>query len=497
MTDFSQPQRMSKSAFVIILLNTFRALIGVLFFYAIIGISKSESADSTISILLRALVLLGVGMGIAAIIALGSYLTKKFYIKDGSLIFSHGLFRRENLTIPLDRIHSLRTKRGLFYRLCGMRGIVFDTLASKAAEVELILDEADWQNMLKIIERGDPGLPPDLPEDVAAHNPTIRFSNKALVLDGLCQNHLKGFAILFGFLAVIYDRINDFTDNAVDTITDYTVSHFDISAITLPGIIGAVAGLYILVALLWLGKVVMRYYDMTLTVDKKNLTFDRGLFSRTTNRFSPNKVCTIWVKRNFPEKRFGLCTMMLKQAINVTAEKEDDILKVYGKDFSGRFLQWWLGADYAASAEIASAKSGRGVMLHEAWRPFVVALAATLILCHFDLFSWTVLPMLYLMVMLLKGFCAMRRSRIALRESYILIDNGSFAEISNYIKYDNIQVARICRTPLTRWSHRVTLRLSTSGTTFNMRSLKEKDARLIYELLMWKAERGMSPSSGL
>lgn len=82
----------------------------------------------------------------------------------------------------------------------------------------------------------------------------------------------------------------------------------------------------------------------------------------------------------------------------------------------------------------------------------------------------------------------MRHSRIELKPTYCIIHNGSFAETANYIKYSEIEVVGIFRSPLTRRTHRVSLALSTSGTTFFVRSLKEEEAALIRELLLLNAE---------
>ena len=63
---------------------------------------------------------------------------------------------------------------------------------------------------------------------------------------------------------------------------------------------------------------------------------------------------------------------------------------------------------------------------------------------------------------------AVRRSRITLKEDYIEIHNGKFADIRNYVKYSNIEVVRL------------------KATSFTLRSLQEQEAREIYEQLVNK-----------
>ena len=80
-----------------------------------------------------------------------------------------------------------------------------------------------------------------------------------------------------------------------------------------------------------------------------------------------------------------------------------------------------------------------------------------------------------------------RTSRhIVLKEDYVEIHSGSFAAVTDYFKYSNIEVVRLKSTPFTPYYHRVSLFISTNGSSFVVRSLKEDEAREIYELLLCK-----------
>lgn len=485
MTDFSAPHRMSPSAFVIIFIKSIKSIIGtsILLIFANI-----YDADSIIgNVWLRILAILAISAALALMVSFAQYYHKKFYIKDGYLIFTHGIIQRETASIPLDRIHSLRTKQGVWYRLLDLKGIVIDTLALREEEIELILDEGDWQRLLQRIRQEE--QPKATTEPPAYRTDTVRrFANKNLLLDALCQNHLKGMAILGGFLSIIFGHLNDIPYNTFDIIDNYAESYFDEIAADPLRIVPVLATVYVIVLLLWIGRALLRYYDMSLTYDRKLLTFTHGLLSRASSRFAFDKVCTIWVKRNFLEKRFGLCTLRLRQALNVTAKKEEDNLKLYGADSSSFFLAWWLGEDYRIAPDIITSKSGKGVFVHSLLPDLLLSVAATAVLCYFNLYVWTSVPAIYLLISVVKGIMAMRHSKITLKDSYIVVYGGRFAEIENYIKYRNIEVVKIRSTPFTRWFHRVTLSISTAGSNFSVRSLKVDEAKLIYELLLFKAE---------
>ncbi|MDE6291852.1 MAG: hypothetical protein K2M16_09995, partial [Muribaculaceae bacterium] len=133
---------------------------------------------------------------------------------------------------------------------------------------------------------------------------------------------------------------------------------------------------------------------------------------------------------------------------------------------------------------IISARSGKGVFFrYVALRGLVAVGIAVGLICS-GLYAWSLLPLSYFVVLFPKGFFEMRHSRIELKPTYCIVYNGSFAETAHYIKYSDIEVVRIGRSPITKKTHRLSLAVSTSGTTFIVRSLREKDAVLIRELIL-------------
>lgn len=487
-TDFSHPQRMNIGAFFIIMMKIIYHLIlptAAIGFYKIITTNINNNGNLATGIL----IMIGVCLGLSIIFGLISYFPKKFYIKDGNLIFIHGLIDRENTCVPLDRVHSLRTKRGIWYRLLNMRGIVFDTLASRQEEIELILSESEWKSILYLIEKGEKQQPTSLSES-PEYNPThlVQYSTNNLLLAALCQNHLKGMAVLGSLLGVVISNFDDLPKDATLTMASHLNAYFE-DLITSPfRIMLLFAIIYIVILLLWLGKILLRYYDMTMKYDKNLLTFTYGMLTRSSCRFFRDKICTIWIKHNFLEKKFGFCTLVLKQALNATAQKEEDNLKLYGSDSSSFFLKWWLGEGYANDKGLLSARSGKGLFFRVIFLRILLTIVISICFYCSQMYLWLIVPLLYLPYTLFRGLLAMRHSKISIRSSYLIIHNGALAEMSNFIKYSNIEVVRIRQTPLTKWFHRVSLVVSTSGTTFCVRSIKGDTAKHIYDFLLYKTE---------
>lgn len=489
--DFSAPRRMSKSAFVIFFVKALRSYASLILVLLAVRIFDSSNENSIMEYIIIVLSYLAGFFAISLITAFLNFYFKKYYVEDGNLIFIHGVIQHERTSIPLDKIQSLRTKSGLIYRMLDMKGVSFDTLASRTEEIELILDDDDWNALLSRVETQE-----NTQEEVqetetteqedTANSKTVKLevSNLNLIKGALCQNHLKGMAVLFGVLATLYNQIISVNDKAAKYFIDYVDTHADSSAFSVTAVFTVILLLYIVILILWLGKVFLQYFNMDIRMGEKQLFFESGLITRNSSRFSFDKVCTLYVKRNIIENCLGCCTIMVRQALNATDEKKGADVKIYGSSHDGNFLSWWLGKDYSSSPTVISARSGYGLLGYTIRFDILISLAVAIVLCYYGQYIWLFAPIAYMLVSLAKGLLAVRRSHITLKEDYMEISNGKFAEICNYVKYDNIEVVRMVSTPFTPYYHRVKLVISTNGTSFAIRSLKEQEAKEIYELLL-------------
>lgn len=475
---------MSRSALVIFFANSLKAYANMFLFVLLLNIFSSARQRSLAKTVIAVLATVGLCLLLAAVTALGKYFFRKYYIDGGNLIFIHGFLQKETTSIPLDKIHTLRTKRGPIYRLLDMRGVSFDTLASKSSEIELILDESDWKMLFERVESQEQVLQetPQTPREE-----TIRPGNLSLIRGALCQNHLQGMAILSGFLYTIYSQVPALQDRAASYAAEL-VTHLPSLSTTLT----VLAALYLTILLLWIGKVFIRYYGMEIRISDNLLTFESGLFSRNSSRFSYDKICTVYVKQNILEKWFRCSSVSLIQAFNATDEKKGSDVRIYGSTDAPRLLDWWLGSGYASSAVTASARCGYGLFLHTVRTDLLIIAAAVAAICIYAPPAWLLLPALYLPAAIAKGLLAVRRGRIILREDYLEIHDGRLADKRHYIKYSSIEAVRLDSTPFTPISGRRILRISTNGTSFAVRSLDGHQAGLVRELLL-----AMSENSGV
>ena len=503
--DFSQPRRMSTSAFAIFFVKTLRKWSNHFLLLLVYVHFKWSKTLPWYTLTLRMLAVVGCVVIAAGAMAFVSFYFKRYYVENGNLIFMHGVLKKQTTSMPLHKIQSTRTRQGLIYRLLDMKGVTFDTLASQSEEVEMILDEADWQAMLCQIETGEnkaictqPSIKEETCAEEALRTPAsdaapkaastaetrLTFKNLNLIKGAFCQNHLRGFVLLVWALIMVIDQLSSVDEEVVTGAFDYADAHIHLW--TWPMFLLAIAGTYLGILLLWMSKVFLRYFDMDLRIDGQQLFFESGLLSRNSCRFTHNKICTIYVKQNFLEKALHCNTLMLHQALNATDEHQGADVKIYGSDVAPQLLNWWLGTNYASSAPVAEAQSGKGVIGYMLRLPLLLCVVLGIVLCHFELYYWLALPAFYLLLTVGRGFLAAHRSRIVLKEDYVEVHSGQLAAERHYFKYEHIEVVRLVASPFTPVSHRVCLQLSTNGTDYMIRSLKEHEARYIYEQLLLK-----------
>ena len=506
---------MGAGAFLIMFLKNGRKLVGA-FFAAIVILFFKEGDNTLVDILIKVAIVVSSITGLALVTAFFSYFPLKFYIRDDKLIFSRNMLAQTTTSIPTSRIHTLRTRRGLAYRLLGVRGVSFDTLASDGEELELILSEKDWEALLRAVRNSETyaatkGLTVPPPVPVAEKKLTV--SNADIIKGALCQNHLRSFAVLSAILFPVLDNINQIDGDAAGQAIDYIESNAADLMPTPTAVLFFLAALYILVAVLWTGKTIFRYGNMTITEVRDRLVFKFGLISNYTCRFARDKVTIITVRQNPLEKALRFQTVRIRQALNTVGRKGENEVYIYGSRLGSGLLDWWLGGKPAAQAQRAkgtslhwlgpeatetgsvqeTARSGFGIFYRSFIPQLLIALSIGFVLYHFDMAAYAIgLCTTYIIFAAVRAVMARRHSGIALCDGYVLVNGGNIARISSYLKYEAVESVRLKCTPFTRFTGRVSLSIGTNADVLTIRSLKNIEACSIRARILGCADQSRS-----
>lgn len=500
MNDFSTPRRMGGSAFVLLFLKNFKEYIALPVIFLGYKLYQDYGNKSPREIFLAVTAIFAATIAIALFVAFAGYYFKKFQIKGDKLIFSYGFLSKNTTSIPLSKVHTLRTKKGLFYQLLDIRGISFDTLATNMQELELILDEHDWQNLLVDIKKGEnlsdrPVLSDQSNQTYwsesisSSTEETVRVSNSNIIKGALCQNHLKGFAVLAALLFSLLDNINQFGEDAYERIFNYIDDQASAAILTPLQWVCLFAVIYLVVILLWTGKIALRYGNMLLNLTKNRISMESGLISRFTCRIPRDKATILKIKQNPLEKLFGCKTVSLLQASNASMTKDGGDIRIYGSNLAARLLAWWLGdANRASSSPLLSAQSGMGIFFRRLIPNLIAALAAALALIHFqETILAIAVGVSYALITAVRAAMAWRHSSIDLHNEYLQINCGNVARIRKYIRYKDLESVSLTQTPFTPYTKRVSLVLSTNAETSSVASLNMDAANKIRNLIFTKA----------
>ena len=469
MTDFSTPRRMSPGAFVIMFLKSFKDIVGAAFVALVYMLYNSH--DSGGRLFWKFALAAGIILTYSLAVAFTKYYFRKFHIEGDKLIYTRGLAEKQTTSIPLSRIHTLRTKRGLVYRLLSMRGVAFDTLASDKQEVELILDERDWQMLLERVSKGENfahitddsvALPPPVKDD------TRNISNLNILKGALCQNHLKGFAVLATVTLALFDKISQIDDNATDRIIEYIGTHAGDVMPTAWQCLCLLVAIYLIVMALWTGKIALRYGNMTLRMTDNLLTIESGLVSRFTCRLAREKTTVLTIKRNPLEKIAGCQTISLHQAENATDSKNEGGIRIYGSNLGDELLAWWLGNNRTFIPHLLLAVGGAALIMISTKLALAAVMAGAV----------------YAAIAAVRAAMAWKHSSIELKESYMKINRGNIACIREYIRYRDIQSVAIASTPFTPYTGRVSLNVSTNAGCATVPSLAMDEALAIRNYIL-------------
>lgn len=494
--DFSSPRRMSPSAIFILFLRTSRSFFGASFitiFYLFIH----SYDDSPLRILIKMAVCIGVIIAIAFLAAFLRYYFTKFHIEGAKLVYAHGYINRRTSEIPLENIHAMTTKRGWIYRLLEMRGLTFDTFADDLQGAELILDETDWRLLLDRVSKGEEiAEASDTPSPAATYeSPATKVPNSEIIKAALCQNHLRGFAILAALLIPLYDKITQLGDDTTERIYTYLDDHTPDLVITGWQWFIVLVIIYLTVAILFTSRTLLINWDTVVTVDGARVTKESGLISRITHRLSRDRASVLTFKQNPLEKRAGCCTLTLVQpddARSATGYKKDiGKIVVYDLPLAGRLRDWWLDECGGDTAEtLLEAKSGLGAFL----RTFLIYLlpalgAAAIILCTEPSLLWPVaaIAILYTVGAAVSSVMYRRHGGIQLTRHFVRIRGGYIASVTRYVKYRDIESVTIRQTPLTRRTRRVSVNIATNADDMTVRSIPLDDALEIINYILRQA----------
>ena len=480
--DFTSPRRMGWEALILLYAESF-IKIAKQYWFLLLPIIFGGKGTGKVFLAIALVVIFFLIIG-----PLISYLTTRIQIKDEKIITSTGWLNKRTKTIPLNRVHALRTKSGPIYQALDMVGIVFDTIADKGQELEFILNEEDWQMMLNLVT----------PEESASveqqhqvqsvkEQSTYKMSPRQIIKGALAQNHLRGLWFIILALWYLFTQLSDYKW-ILDRAVAYTEAQF-VGATTLFYIALFIAA-YLLGLLIWCAYMLFRYWGLQITFHNNRLEYEAGLFTRKTIRIRRDKVVGLGIKQNFLEKRWGLMTFKFQQATFALGEKEKGLLTVLGMDAPEMILDWWFtNKEQHLSEPILVGHSQFGLFWRNLYQKSIFLLLPLVLFIVFEapLPLYFIFPPLFL-YFLFESWMIFKKSKMEIFDDRIVVHGGFLAQQSIIMPMDRVE--RLERRQLFLFGKSFQsghLTIKSMGSDLMVRSLRLPTLSQAYDYLLFRA----------
>lgn len=490
--DFSSPRRQSKVAMGIILIKfirmTIRSFWPVLLSF-FIGGRNNSSFDEWLGYL---------AIGFAAFNLIGSILTYfrfYFHIENDAIVIDKGLLKRTHSNIPFERIQTINFKQNILHQIFNVVSVEIDTAGAKKSEISidaLKKDEAEAFRAFILAEKdqitAENAPDQEITEETAPEKEEriLHLTPQDLLKVGVSQNHLRSMGIIFAF---VFTTIQQFTDDFTDTVTDQ-VTQYDSLLPDNNFVLFLISAVIVLIIsfLFSLINTVLKYYDLSLSINKNGLKIVRGLFNREEISINKNKVQIISWSENPIRRIFELFTLQIEQASSAEASQLKSKIRVPGSYME----QVSRVVTTVFPAEFFRDEPRFGVSKHLKYRLFFyLGIVPTLILgtiLYFNvewqaLYSLLIIPAVWYMTTQYQ-----RKRSFELNEELLRNNSGVFGNAHDLMQIHKVQAVRIKQSWYQRRKSLATVQLFTAAGHLSIPFIDLKLAHELENYILYRAE---------
>jgi len=326
--DFSQPSRQSSVAIGIILIKfikiTVRTMWPILLSFFIGRKAGGSNFESIIGY---------VAIGIAVLNLGGSILTYfrfYFHLEKDAIVIEKGILKRSKINIPFERIQTINFKQNLLHQMFNVVSLEIDTAGAKKSEISIdALNKEDALALRKFIMSEKEQLTPlgvdfvQEKEDNLLEEKVLHLTPMDLIKIGVSQNHLKTMGLIFVFVFSTFngssDYISDFIASQFEQYETYMVDNAIVPILLLIMAVLVISFLFSLI------NSFLKFYELSLSINKKGLKLVRGLLNREEITVNKNKIQIISWATNPIRKMFSMFTMKISQASSTETSNKSNI----------------------------------------------------------------------------------------------------------------------------------------------------------------------------
>lgn len=350
-SDFSEPRRQELLGVAVIFADNLRKFGRAVFAFLVYAAFQKSVMPYMFGAAAVALVLIAVFTWL-------QYRRFVFYVKDRQLIINKGVFTRERIAIPFERIQTVHLHQNLVQQLIQLTGVKVDTAGSKGSELEIkALSKKDalaLQEVLEAEKQQVRSVPNEVGGEVSEVSvPKIKEQKEVLVKlslwqllqVGLTQNHIRNGFIALGVLWGWASQFNFFSDDEMEAeLGRYATEgiQWGMYMITAGAVIFIIGSIVISLV-----QSILKYFNLKAFLSSKAVHVNAGLLKRNEYTIPIQKIQFIEWYDNFLRRIPGFEMVRIyqgqsedseaKQRVEIPACYKDQTDRIMGKLFPESF----------------------------------------------------------------------------------------------------------------------------------------------------------------
>lgn len=442
---FSLPQRQSKIGILLIFLTKiFNVLKG---FWAILAyLLIAKFSMSTLIYCVLGLVLISIFALIYSFIYYRNFL---FHIDatNQEFVLEKGVFTKENIAIPFDRIQQVYIKRSILQRLLNVNSLVIETAGSKEEEINIKAISNEGANQLLAIlvkekhkfSNNNSDLEIEVSSDTEEYW-THKLSYLTLLKIGISTNYLRGLLLITGFFATIYNEISTLSERHSETMQKYLDE--------IPGPLESVSIFLVVVIIVLLISILItvievfiKYFNLQLTQTKDSLQLEMGIKTNTKVSLQPRRVQLLQTITNPVQKWMNLYQVRISLA-NTANNIQKSKIKIPGLDEATVLKMKSFLFSEQTDGFIETFKPNKILLFRRLFMALIPVLASYPVVVYMEILpfiTWAVLAVIYIIIAFVWQILAFKSLELIISEDFIFKKYGVWNKTEERVEIYKMQ----------------------------------------------------------
>jgi putative membrane protein len=435
-----------------------------------------------------------------AIFAFFQFKNFHFRVENGKFLIHKGVFRKDDISVPFDRIQSVHIRQNLVQQVLNVVALDVETAGSKEKEVSIPALSRGYAQLLKeYLLSGKESLQKpvnETGEEIHEESPEaeekllIHLSIVDLLKVGLTENHLRTGLLALAFIWSYINQYGNWIEEDIDMAQDQFESAINAMVYLIP--LGILVFVVISILLSTL-RTALRFYNLQATLSEKGLTISSGLLKKQENVVPANKIQFIAWKTNPLRKLIGYQSLAIyqassnevkqRQAIQIPGCRQEEVEEV----------------NLAFFAELQEQETSQVVVPDSFWHrrmllffSFIPAIALSVGMYFVS--PWASLSgLLYLVISSWNVLKYVAAYRLDVRDKLLILSRGYIFPSTLLIKKFKLQSVEITQSIFQQRRGLLSIRLYTAGGDISIPFINEEKGYQLYNNLLFHIEKSHEP----